>query len=163
MKCFFPEYLRAGDYNVVAVDWSKLASWDNYPQAASNTILVGEHVGEMLSDLIRKTGLNPKNIHIIGHSLGSHVSGHIGRQIQRSGLGKIGRITALDPARPWFDGSNLPRRISKKDAEFVDVIHTNGGSITEVNISCICEISPTMQNFFISQIKTFKSLVYYFI
>jgi hypothetical protein len=24
------EYLHAGDYNILAVDWSKLASWDNY-------------------------------------------------------------------------------------------------------------------------------------
>ena len=119
---------------MVAVDWSKLATWDNYPQAASNSILVGEHVGKILSNLIRKTGLNPKNIHIVGHSLGSHVSGHIGREILKSGLGKVGRITALDPAKPGFDGSNRPQRISKDDAKFVDVIHTNGGSITEVAI-----------------------------
>ena len=131
-KFIFLEYLKAGDYNVVAVDWSKLSSWDNYPQAANNAVIVGEHIGKVLSDLIRKTGLNPKDIHIVGHSLGSHVSAHIGRQIQKSGLGKVGRITALDPAKPWFDGSNRPQRISKNDADFVDVIHTNSGSITEV-------------------------------
>jgi hypothetical protein len=55
------------------------------------------------------------------------------RTIQRSGLGSVGRITALDPAKPWFDGSNRPQRISKSDADFVDVIHTNSGSITDVS------------------------------
>ena len=122
--------MKAGDYNVVAVDWSKLSSWDNYPVAASNTKVVGEHVGQMFVDLIHETGLDPAKIHIVGHSLGSHVAAHIGRQIQRNGLGKIGRISALDPAKPLFDSTD---RIGKNDADFVDVIHTNAGSVLEVN------------------------------
>jgi pancreatic triacylglycerol lipase len=61
------------------------------------------------------------------------VAAHIGRGIQLAGLGKIGRITALDPARPWFDGENRPLRINKNDAEFVDVIHTNSGIMLEVS------------------------------
>ena len=122
--------MKAGDYNVVAVDWSKLSSWDNYPVAASNTKLVGDHVGQLFVDLIQETGLDPANIHIVGHSLGSHVAAHIGRQIQQNGLGKVGRISALDPAKPLFDSTN---RIGKKDAHFVDVIHTNAGAVLEVN------------------------------
>ena len=102
--------------------------------AAGNAIEVGKHVGKLFSELIREKGLDPKKIHIVGHSLGSHVAAHIGRQIQESGLGKVGRITALDPAKPWFDGSNRPQRIGKNDADFVDVIHTNSGSIIDVNI-----------------------------
>jgi len=132
LRHFFPEYLKAGDYNVVAVDWSLLSSWDNYPVAAGNAIEVGKHVGKLFSELIREKGLDPKKIHIVGHSLGSHVAAHIGRQIQESGLGKVGRISALDPAKPWFDGSNRPQRIGKNDADFVDVIHTNSGSIVDV-------------------------------
>ena len=132
MRLKISEYLKSGDYNIIAIDWSKLAQWDNYPQAASNAILVGESVGYFLSRLIRETGLHPRDIHLVGHSLGSHVSAHIGRTIQRSGLGNVGRITALDPAKPWFDGSNRPHRISKHDADFVDVIHTNGGEVYEV-------------------------------
>jgi len=46
----------------------------------------------------------------------------------------VGRITALDPARPWFDGENRPLRINKHDADFVDVIHTNSGLMFEVRI-----------------------------
>jgi hypothetical protein len=134
IEIFFSEYLKAGDYNVVAVDWSLLSSWDNYPVAAGNAIEVGKHVGKLFAELIREKGLDPKKIHIVGHSLGSHVAAHIGRQIQESGLGKVGRITALDPAKPWFDGSNRPQRIGKNDADFVDVIHTNSGSIIDVNI-----------------------------
>jgi len=95
---------------------------------------VGQHVGKFLSRLIRETGADPKNIHLVGHSLGSHVAAHIGRAVQRSGLGSLGRISALDPAKPWFDGSNRPERIGRHDAEFVDVIHTNSGEIYQVTV-----------------------------
>lgn len=33
--------------------------------------------------------------------------------------------SAFDPAYPGFDGPNARRRLSKSDAKFVDVIHTN--------------------------------------
>ncbi len=43
-------------------------------------------------------------------------------------------IAALDPAGPYFDVWK-EKRITKDDAKLVDVIHTNSGSITEVNWS----------------------------
>lgn len=33
--------------------------------------------------------------------------------------------SAFDPAHPGFDGPNARRRLTKSDAKFVDVIHTN--------------------------------------
>jgi hypothetical protein len=33
--------------------------------------------------------------------------------------------SAFDPAYPGFDGPNARRRLTKSDAKFVDVIHTN--------------------------------------
>ncbi|CAG9830871.1 unnamed protein product [Diabrotica balteata] len=68
--------------------------------------------------------VNPKDIHLIGHSLGAHVSGFAGRRLKR----RISRITGLDPALPGFD-INLVKgeRLNKKDADFVDIIHTCAG------------------------------------
>ena len=69
-------------------------------------------------------GLDPKNVHIIGHSLGAHTAGYAGERIQ-----KLGRITGLDPAEPYFQGMSENVRLDPSDAEFVDVIHSDASSI----------------------------------
>ena len=42
---------------------------------------------------------------------------------------KIGRITALDPAKWNFKDKPINERLNSDDALFVDVIHTDGGSV----------------------------------
>ncbi|KAJ6632878.1 Lipase member H [Pseudolycoriella hygida] len=72
--------------------------------------------------------MNPYSLHIVGHSLGGHLSGIIGRSViqQSQNRIKLLRISALDPAFPLFypitDGS-LP--INVNDATLVDIIHTD--------------------------------------
>ena len=43
-----------------------------------------------------------RRLHLVGHSLGAHLVGFLGKRVQGLGLGKVARITALDPARPLF-------------------------------------------------------------
>ncbi|XP_035227703.1 pancreatic triacylglycerol lipase-like isoform X2 [Stegodyphus dumicola] len=69
------------------------------------------------------TGNPPRNVHLIGHSLGAHLAGWTGKRIQG-----LGRITGLDPAGPYFYEAHPKARLDATDAEFVDVIHTNGGN-----------------------------------
>ncbi|XP_064120585.1 pancreatic lipase-related protein 3-like isoform X3 [Macrobrachium nipponense] len=47
--------------------------------------------------------------------------------------------TRLDPAAPWFYDNDSEHRIDKSDAKFVDIIHTNSGSVLE---GCIALIKP---------------------
>lgn len=41
----------------------------------------------------------------------------------------MGRITALDPAGPYFTAVDIRVRLDPSDAEFVDVIHTDVSEI----------------------------------
>ena len=41
-------------------------------------------------------------------------------------------VAALDPAKPWFDLTDSSNKISKDDAELVDVLHTNSGFLLDV-------------------------------
>ena len=54
----------------------------------ANTRVVGMQV-KLLIDLMVKKGMELDRIHLIGHSLGAHVSGYAGRDLG----GKIGRIS----------------------------------------------------------------------
>ncbi|KAG7154672.1 Pancreatic triacylglycerol lipase-like 1 [Homarus americanus] len=111
------------DYNVVTVDWSG-GSRALYSQATANTRVVGLEVAHFINWLKDNALLDPKDVHIIGHSLGSHTAGYAGERV--SGLG---RITGLDPAEPFFQYMPPSVRLDPSDAMFVDVIHTDIDSI----------------------------------
>lgn len=64
--------------------------------------------------------LDPSKIHLMGHSLGAHVSSYFCKSTPG-----VGRLTAFDPAQPGFEGCPKEVRLDKSDANFVDVIHTS--------------------------------------
>jgi hypothetical protein len=86
---------------------------------------VGKQVAEFV-DFLVSSGIVLSRIHVVGFSLGAHVSGWVGHFIQS---GRLVRITALDPAKlpakVRADGF-VYRSLGPSDAEFVDAIHTHG-------------------------------------
>ncbi|KAG0436361.1 hypothetical protein HPB47_017990 [Ixodes persulcatus] len=124
------ELLKVGDFNVIAVDWSK-ASLYNYVQASANTRIVGLEVASLIEKLRHASpdvffklafGIAPESMHVYGHSLGSHIAGYAGEKLQ----GRLGRITGLDPAEPFFQGMPTHVRLDEGDALYVDAVHTDG-------------------------------------
>ncbi|XP_008212238.1 pancreatic triacylglycerol lipase isoform X2 [Nasonia vitripennis] len=118
------ELLKHGDYNVIIVDWAG-GSLPLYTQATANTRLVGLEIAHLVKHLQNNYGLDPSDVHLIGHSLGAHTAGYAGEKLN----GNIGRITGLDPAEPYFQGMPSHLRLDYTDAQLVDVIHTDGKSI----------------------------------
>jgi len=116
------ELLKHGDYNVVLVDWGS-GSLALYGQATANTRVVGAMIAQLITFMQNKTGARPEDMHIIGHSLGAHVSGYAGERLRY-----LGRITGMDPAEPYFQDTDKVVRLDPTDALFVDVIHTDGAS-----------------------------------
>ena len=81
---------------------------------------------------------------MIGFSLGAHVAGFAGNQLKNLSriTGKSSQILreiiqlyisyvflGLDPAGPLFEGYDPTVRLDKSDADYVDIIHSNGESL----------------------------------
>ena len=62
---------------------------------------------------------------MIGHSLGAHLIGYCGQYLQDVFNHTLGRVTALDPAGPFFQDDDPLHRLDTGDAQFIDVIHTD--------------------------------------
>uniref|UniRef100_A0A8C3FB97 Triacylglycerol lipase n=1 Tax=Chrysemys picta bellii TaxID=8478 RepID=A0A8C3FB97_CHRPI len=104
------------DVNCICIDWSG-GSKCLYTQASNNIRVVGAEAAYFINE---QYGYSPSKVHFIAHSLGAHAAGEAGRR--RPGLG---RITGLDPAQPYFEGTPIEVRLDKTDAAFVDIIHTD--------------------------------------
>lgn len=111
-----------------------------YHQPAVTTGLVGRQLGLFIFSLTaRYKKVRLQNVHLIGSSLGAHVSHYasLWNSQLRSEYGrvavKVGRITALDPAAPDFQ-PHPGSYITKGDAKFIDVIHSSPGNGTLVEI-----------------------------
>lgn len=118
--------------NVIVVDWEKGATLPNYVQAAGNTRLVGHKIASLIRAINARHGLTASSYHLIGFSLGAHVAGFAGMEIRNSTSIShhwIQRITGLDPASPLFEGYEADDRLDPSDAQFVDVIHSNGDGV----------------------------------
>jgi len=116
-------FLDNFDVNVIRVDWGKGNGFP-YEQATANCRVVGAEIALLIKRLCRQYRIPRTKFHIIGHSLGAHIAGYAGER-----LIALGRITGLDPAEPYFEWMHESIRLDPSDAEFVDIIHTDGQSI----------------------------------
>ncbi|XP_026764696.2 pancreatic triacylglycerol lipase-like [Galleria mellonella] len=120
-------FLKREDVNVIAVDWSKGGDTWKYWRAVANTRRVGSDVTRFMRQLIGATGARIKDFHFVGHSLGAHIASYVSYHI-----GGVYRITGLDPAQPCFLTNDHTERLDSTDADFVDVIHTNGRLLKKI-------------------------------
>nr|KAG5711749.1 hypothetical protein BaRGS_023513 [Batillaria attramentaria] len=106
-------------------------------RAAANTRVVGAEVARLITLLGQRKAISARNVHIIGHSLGAHVAGEAGRQLQDT----LGRISGLDPADPNFSFQPTEVRLDPSDARWVDVIHTDGAPTPLTEPGCHSDAS----------------------
>ncbi|NXN71905.1 LIPR3 protein, partial [Himantopus himantopus] len=114
--------------NCIAVDWEEGAK-GTYISAVNNIRVIGAEVAYFLETLQKLFRYCLCKIHLIGHSLGAHTAGEAGRRIQG-----IRRITGLDPAAPYFEGTPPEVRLDPSDANFVDIIHSNAAHFPAIGL-----------------------------
>lgn len=116
------------------VGWGKLAASDlldqspfpsntevevAYRKSTQNLGIVGEKVAKFILNYMKMGLLRPDLIHLIGHSLGCHISGYIGTRVSTVAGFPIARITgkakqlfpvstnSLDKSRQIFHSRQL--------------------------------------------------------
>ena len=80
---FFLAYnkIESTSINVIGIDWGALAYDYLYLSSAIYSVAVGDYTGEKIAFemLIDQLGQMPSQIEAVGHSLGAHLAGHLGR------------------------------------------------------------------------------------
>lgn len=96
-------YIQRGDHNILVVEWSNYSDGNYLIEAIPNAYKVGEIIGKVLLQM-QNEGFDLESFHLVGHSLGGHLVGFIGRSVYKNSgnTTKVTRITALDPAGPFF-------------------------------------------------------------
>ncbi|XP_052846958.1 lipase member H isoform X2 [Drosophila gunungcola] len=112
-------YTAQGYENILVADWGPAANLD-YATSRLAVQKVARVLANSLQEFLQRHGINFDSVHVIGHSLGAHVAGRIGRYFN----GTLSRVTGLDPALPLFS-SRSDDSLHPNAAQFVDVIHTD--------------------------------------
>ncbi|XKL63931.1 hypothetical protein PGB90_006295 [Kerria lacca] len=121
-------YLRKGKWNVIAIDWSSL-SGEHYNIAVANARSVAVLLARWLSRIMIEGHATTCNTNLVGHSIGAHIAGILGKCTMGK---KIAKIYALDPPKIIYERKPETERLHKSDANFVLVIHTCSGIISFV-------------------------------
>lgn len=108
-------YLERDNFNFIAINWLRGAKTINYVKARFRILEVGKAVARFIDYLV-SLGLNLDDLICVGHSLGAHTCGIVGKNIKSHG--KLASIIALDPALPLFHLKDVGCRL-----------HYNGESI----------------------------------
>ncbi|CAH2093088.1 unnamed protein product [Euphydryas editha] len=118
-------FLARAEYNFISVDWSRLVVFPWYISAVRNTRYMGARLAEFVQ-FLNSSGVPSGSLHVIGFSLGAEAAGFAGKLLNTRGL-RLGRITGLDPAYPGYSLGGKENHLTKGDAIFVDVLHSNPG------------------------------------
>ncbi|KAL9698872.1 hypothetical protein quinque_002313 [Culex quinquefasciatus] len=97
-------YLVQDRHNLLMADWSAVSGL-SYGAARELTRPIGERIGSILAGFLHTMDIPVGRVHVVGHSLGAHIAGHVGRR---------------------FGGT-----LASGDAQFVDAIHTDGSVLGE--------------------------------
>lgn len=115
-------FLAATNFNVLVVDWAKYSGGNYVLDTLDYVAAIGTLLGKTLARM-KTEGLG--DFYLAGHSLGAHMMGYAARTSAALSF-QISRVTGLDPAGPGFFPVNpFLTPLSKNDATFVDIIHTN--------------------------------------
>lgn len=85
---------------MIVIDFGGLAFTVWYYHIAANSYKIGRYTGRFILFLM-DCGLDPRLVHLMGHSLGAHVVGFAGKEVKEAGK-LVGRITGDDTGKKFY-------------------------------------------------------------
>ena len=86
----FSDYLQSEKYNVISVDYSPFCDEKCYATCVNNLRCAANCTGQIIEALIKNTGFEKTDIHVIGYAEGAIVAAQIHNYVS---VGKLSRIT----------------------------------------------------------------------
>ncbi|CAH0559925.1 unnamed protein product [Brassicogethes aeneus] len=121
-------YFYKGNYNIIIVDYGTLVREPCLKQMEWAPRFCAKCIAQLIRYLTQHPrGIRADDMHLIGYSVGAHISGLTANYLSPKYDGKIGRITGLDPTIVFYMGRNSSRDLDTSDAHFVDILHTGAG------------------------------------
>ncbi|XP_019876123.1 pancreatic lipase-related protein 2 [Aethina tumida] len=121
-------YFYRGNYNIIIVDYGTLVREPCLKQMEWAPRFCAKCIAQLVRYLTQHPrGIRADDMHLIGYSVGAHISGLVANYISPVLDGKIGRITGLDPTIVFYMGKNTSKDLDSTDAHFVDILHTGAG------------------------------------
>ena len=117
--------------SVIVVDWRRGNSVQ-YWQAVANTRVVGAMIGAA----ILNWGIADRTL-VTGFSLGAQIAGEAGRFTKSRGGILINECHGLDPAGPFYDGTDQDILLTKNDSRLVQVLHTSAEDIRSLGFLAV--------------------------
>lgn len=159
--------LRKSDLNVGFVNWQ--------PYAFSTLLEIVPRINPIANATVTilkgNSAFDPTKTHLVGYSVGAFIAGKIARTFNDSGK-TFARLTALDPTNFYSTLDLIYRlnnvaKVSTSDAKFVDVIHSNAGSLGDSDSKGHVDFWPSggkrQPNCDVSLIGAFKSICEFFV
>ncbi|XP_017873742.1 PREDICTED: phospholipase A1-like [Drosophila arizonae] len=115
-------WFLSGDYNMIAVDWSRGRSLE-YASSVAAAPGAGARIALLVDFLVIEYGMSLETLEVVGFSLGAHVAGFTAKQVS---TGIVRKVVGLDPASPLYSYEKPEKRLSSKDAFYVETIQTSG-------------------------------------
>lgn len=113
--------MEKGRYNVVFVDWT-IFTQREYAEVYEDVPFVGQTIAKMIRNLVT-AGARSSQMVVVGDKLAAHVAGFVGKNLQDDI--RLGVIVGLDAAQTIYKDVEPSQRLSRGDADYVMVIHTN--------------------------------------
>ncbi|XP_022219675.2 pancreatic lipase-related protein 3 [Drosophila obscura] len=106
--------LEQRECNVITVDLAE----------TTDEAAITESVGSLIELLNRNFDVPLARILLVGFAEGAHLAGAVAAKVQTALGQRLPQLTALDPTE-----ASLQHVLSPSDAQFVEVVHTNGGGL----------------------------------